>query len=183
MRRFQTEWGNRCFLDIFSAADALKAFKAALEADAEWAPAHAGVARTLADENPPAAAAAAQQGARDRSDARRRALLLAQLDLDNARYDAARERIDKVLADQPVASRCALAARRDRLRARPAAQAFDTEAKQVLAINPGVRRGLPRRRRAGRAQLPVRRGGRADAGSRRARSDEHARVSPISACT
>jgi tetratricopeptide (TPR) repeat protein len=53
-----TAWGL-LFLDAHDPANATASFRAALAADAEWAPAHAGLARSLADENPPAAAAAA----------------------------------------------------------------------------------------------------------------------------
>src|SRR6476619_6891558 len=56
----QTEYGSM-FLDIFYAADALKAFQAAVAADPDWAPGYAGIARTLADENPTAAAEAANK--------------------------------------------------------------------------------------------------------------------------
>ena len=53
-------WGE-LFLDIHDAANAAASFRAALAADGEWAPAHAGLAKALADENPPAAAAAARR--------------------------------------------------------------------------------------------------------------------------
>ena len=99
-------------------------------------PRYAGVARTLADENPTAAAEAANKALAIDPTLADAHLTLAQLDLDNARYDAARERIDKVLDDNESRSRCPVAARGDRVRARRAAQAFDTEAKRVLAINP-----------------------------------------------
>ena len=93
----QTEYGSM-FLDIFYAADALKAFQAAVAADAQWAPGYAGVARTLADENPTAAAEAANKALAIDPTLADAHLTLAQMDLDSARYDAARERIDKVLA-------------------------------------------------------------------------------------
>ena len=62
-------------------------------------------------------------------------LTLAQLDLDNARFDAARERIDKALesneSDLDALSLLAAIAY-----VRTGRQAFDTEARLVLAINP-----------------------------------------------
>ena len=170
----QTEYGSM-FLDIFYAADALKAFQAAVAADPEWAPGYAGVARTLADENPTAAAEAANKALEIDPTLADAHLSLAQLDLDNARYDAARERIDKVLAvnERDLDARSLLAAI---AYVRTGREAFDAEAKKVLAINPAFRRGLSRRRRPRRAELPVRRSGRAVAGSGRARPVEHAGV-------
>jgi hypothetical protein len=50
-----TAWGD-LFLDIHDPANATASFRAALEVDANWAPAHAGLARALANEDPPAAA-------------------------------------------------------------------------------------------------------------------------------
>ena len=129
-----TAWGNQ-LLDIFLPADALNAFKTALQADAEWAPAHAGIARTLADENPTAAAEAANKALEIDPTLVDAHLTLAQLDLDNARFDAARERIDKALksneSDLDALSLLAAIAY-----VRTGRQAFDTEARRVLAINP-----------------------------------------------
>ena len=53
-------WGE-LFLDTHDPANAVASFRAALAADGEWAPAHAGLAKALANENPPAAAAAARR--------------------------------------------------------------------------------------------------------------------------
>jgi tetratricopeptide (TPR) repeat protein len=130
-----TAWGT-LWLDTHAPAEALRSFKDALQADAEWAPAYLGVGLTLADENPPAAAEAANKAIEidpKLSDAH---LLLAQLDLDNARFDAARERIDQALkineADLDARSLLAAIAY-----VRTGRQAFDSEARRVLAINPG----------------------------------------------
>ena len=130
----QIAWGG-LFLETFNLAEALKSFQQALKATANWAPAHVGLARTLAAENPPAAAAAAEAALEidpEHADAQ---LLLAQLDLDNTRYDAARERIDKVLKANPahLDARALLGAiayvRGDRRRS-------TRKSKRVLAINP-----------------------------------------------
>ena len=130
----QTEYGSM-FLDIFYAADALKAFQAAVAADAQWAPGYAGVARTLADENPTAAAEAANKALAIDPTLADAHLTLAQMDLDSARYDAARERIDKVLAvnERDLDARSLLAAI---AYVRTGREAFDIEAKKVLAVNP-----------------------------------------------
>ena len=53
-----TAWGQ-LFHQKHTPADAVKSFRIAIQADPEWAPAHAGLARALADEDPAAAAAAA----------------------------------------------------------------------------------------------------------------------------
>ena len=108
------------------------------------------------DENPPAAAAAAEEALKIDADLADAHLFLAELDLDNTRYDAARERIDRVLEDQPVAPRCAGAARRHRLRPRRQG-GVRRRGRARPRHQPGLRRGLPRRRRSGGAPLPLRR--------------------------
>ena len=112
-----TGWGL-LFLEKFNRPEALRSFKEALNEDEEWAPAHVGLARTLADEDPPTAAAAATRALEIDPQSADAQLVLAQLDLDNTRFDTARERIDKVLAIQSCAARRARAARGDCLRAR-----------------------------------------------------------------
>jgi tetratricopeptide (TPR) repeat protein len=130
----ETAWGN-LFLDTYEYAEAAKSFQQVLKADPEWAPAHLGLARTIAEENPPAAAAAATRALEIDPQLASAQLLLAELDLDNTRYAAARERIDRVLKANPshTEARAMLAAINyvtdDRA-------AFDAEVKTVLAINP-----------------------------------------------
>jgi tetratricopeptide (TPR) repeat protein len=130
----ETAWGL-LFFETFNPPEAMKSFQQVLKIDAEWAPAHLGIARTLANENPPAAAAAAEKALSidpGLADAR---LFLAGLDLDNTRYDAARGRIDGVLKANPsnLEARALLAAvayvRGDKA-------TYDAEASRVLAINP-----------------------------------------------
>jgi tetratricopeptide (TPR) repeat protein len=112
----------------------LTAFKQAVDADPRWAPAHAGLGRTLAEENPPAAAEAAKRALEIDPRLPDAHLLLASLELDNTRYKEAREHINKVLETNPshLEARSLSAAiayvRDDRA-------AFDAEVKQVLAIN------------------------------------------------
>ena len=129
-----TGWGL-LFLEKYQRGEALRSFKDALRLDAEWAPAHAGLARVLADENPPAAAAAANKALEIDGELLDAHLLLAEQELDNSRPDAARDRINKVLAINPshleaIAWLAAMAyVRGDQ-------SEFDTEVKRVLAINP-----------------------------------------------
>jgi tetratricopeptide (TPR) repeat protein len=130
----ETGWGT-LFFDTYNPPEALQSFHRVIKADEEWAPAHLGVARTLANENPPAAAAAAEKALSIDPEFADAQLFLAGLDLDNTRYDAARERIDRVLKSNPsnLDARALLAAiayvRGDKA-------AFDAEVSRVLAINP-----------------------------------------------
>ncbi|HET7218546.1 MAG TPA: tetratricopeptide repeat protein, partial [Vicinamibacterales bacterium] len=130
----ENAWGE-LFLETFNPAEALRSFQAVLKRDSEWAPAHLGVARTLANENPPEAAEAAERALKIYPEYADAELFLAELDLDNTRYDAARERIDRVLQRNPanLDARALLGAiayvRGDQA-------TFDAEARRVLAINP-----------------------------------------------
>jgi tetratricopeptide (TPR) repeat protein len=131
---FHTGWGL-LFLEKTNKPEAMRSLQDALKADAEWAPAHAGVARALADENPPAAAAAAKRALEIDPHLADAHLLLAELDIDNSRHDEARARIGSVLERNPshLQARSWLAAisyvRDDRA-------AYDAEVRRVLAINP-----------------------------------------------
>ena len=130
-----TAWGL-LFLEKYNKPEALRSLKEALTADPQWAPAHAGLARVLADENPPAAAAAANRALEIDEHLADAHLLLAELDLDNSRHDEARKRIDTVLGINAshLAARSWLAAMAYVRDDRPA---FESEVKRVLAINPG----------------------------------------------
>jgi Tfp pilus assembly protein PilF len=130
----QMGWGL-LFLWAHDRAEAAKSFREVLKADAEWAPAHAGLARVLADENPPAAAAGATKALEIDADLADAHLLLAELDLDNSRREAARERINKVLAINPshLEARAWLGAM---AYVRGDQAEYDAEVKRVLAINP-----------------------------------------------
>jgi tetratricopeptide (TPR) repeat protein len=130
-----TAWGL-LFLEKYNKPEALRSLQEAIKAEPEWAPAHAGLGRVLADENPPAAAAEAQRALEIDPTLADAHLLLAELDLNSSRYDEARKRIDTVLGRNPshLEARAWLAAtayvRDDRA-------AFEAEVKRVLAINPG----------------------------------------------
>ena len=123
------------FLEKYDPPNAMRSFQDALKVDAEWAPAHAGLARLLSEENPPAAAAAANKALEIDPNLIDAHLLLAELDLDNSRNADARARINKVLEINPshLEARAWLAAiayvEGDR-------STFDAEVKRVLAINP-----------------------------------------------
>jgi tetratricopeptide (TPR) repeat protein len=55
-----TEWGD-LFVEKYNNKDAARSFQEALKADPEYGPALLGMARSLADQNPPQAVALAQQ--------------------------------------------------------------------------------------------------------------------------
>jgi tetratricopeptide (TPR) repeat protein len=124
------------FLDRFDEAEAEKRFKAVIESDPRWAPAYAGLAGAIADINPPAAAAAAMKALEIDARLDTAQLLLAQLDLDNTRIDAARERLDQILEANPnhLDARALVAAiayvKGDQA-------AYEKEVREVLALHPG----------------------------------------------
>jgi tetratricopeptide (TPR) repeat protein len=130
-----TAWGN-LFLEKFNEAEAVRSFQQVLKTDPQWAPAHAGLGWAVADVDPPAAAAAAARALTIDPTLDSAHLLLAQLDLDNSRPDAARERIETVIAGNPqhLDARALLAAmayvKGDR-------SAYDAEVRRVLSISPG----------------------------------------------
>jgi tetratricopeptide (TPR) repeat protein len=129
-----TAWGL-LFLEKYNKPEALRSLQEAIKADPEWAPAHAGLARVLADENPPAASAAANRALEIDPQLADAHLLLAELDLNNSRWDEARKRIDTVLGINPshLEARSWLAAMSYVRDDRPA---FEAEVKRVLGINP-----------------------------------------------
>jgi tetratricopeptide (TPR) repeat protein len=88
---------GRLFLDKYNPAEALRSFQSALKADADWAPAHAGLARVLEDDDPPKAAAAADKAIAIDPQLADPHLLLAGLHLDADRDAEARAEIEKVL--------------------------------------------------------------------------------------
>ncbi len=130
-----TAWGL-LFLAKFDEAEAVRSFQGVLKADPQWAPALAGLARALADGNPPAAAAGAVRALEVDPELDSAALLLAQLDLDNARYQAARTRLDRILTVNPrhldaLALVAAIAyVKGDRT-------SWESEVRKVLTIHPG----------------------------------------------
>ena len=129
-----TAWGE-LFLDKYNKQDAVRSFQTALATDPQWVPAHLGLARALADENPPAAAEAAQR-ALEIDDAYVPAhVLLAELALDARRYAEAETAIARALEINPSSLeahslRAAIAYLDDRL------ETFEAEVERVLAINP-----------------------------------------------
>jgi tetratricopeptide (TPR) repeat protein len=129
-----TAWGE-LFLEKYNNPDALQSFQDALKLDENWTPALVGMARVLANENPPVARGAVERalGVDDSNIAAH--LFVAELELGDRNRDAARESIARALEVNPrsLEARSLLAAiayLEDR------ADDFAAEVDRVLAINP-----------------------------------------------
>jgi tetratricopeptide (TPR) repeat protein len=130
----QTLWGE-LFGEKYDQLEASKAFAAALALDEEWAPAHLGLARAIADTNPPNARAAAERALEIDPDYLDAHLFMAQRELDDRDHDAARTALDRALAinERSLEARSLVAAVayiEDRT------DDFEAEVTRVLAINP-----------------------------------------------
>jgi tetratricopeptide (TPR) repeat protein len=129
-----TGWGE-LWLQAHYLDEAAKSFQDALRVDDKWIPALLGMARTLADVNPPAAEKAVQEALALDPDAVAGHLILAQLQLDKSDREAAKASVAKAKAINPVsldalALNGAIAYIEDR-------QAdFQQEAGAALKINP-----------------------------------------------
>lgn len=95
-----TAWGE-LFEEKYSQAEAAKSFKAALTADATHVPAQLGMARVLADANPPEARKAADAILAGDPSNVGALLLVAELELGDAKRAEARAAIGKALAANP----------------------------------------------------------------------------------
>lgn len=130
----QTAWGE-LFWEKYNQPDALKSFGDALTLDAGWAPAHLGLARAVADDDPPAARASADQALAINPSYEEAHLFIAELELNESDRDAARAAIDRALAINPNSLKArALLAAIARLEDRQAD--FEAEIQRALAINP-----------------------------------------------
>ncbi len=130
----QTLWGD-LFGEKYDQAEASQSYIAALEIDEDWAPALLGMARALADTNPPAASASASRAVEIDPDYLDAHLFLAQRSFDDRDHEAGRASLDRALAinDRSLEARSLLAAVayvEDRL------DDFEAEVRRVLEINP-----------------------------------------------
>ena len=177
--RRSTPPGASCSSRSTTSAEALKSFQAALHDDPKCVPALLGSARALADDDPP-------QAHGDREDRRSRSIRRM-----SCRARVSRRRGDRCRpATTMRASRCrarSTSTRRASTRTRCSAALayvedktpeFEAGDRQGAGHHPELRRGLPRRRRAGRAQLSLRRSrrARAEGDSRSTRSNRAASV-------
>ena len=129
-----TAWGE-LFLEKYNNPDALQSFQDALKLDENWAPALVGMARVLANENPPVARGAVERALGVDESNIGAHLFVAELELGDRNRDAARESIGRALEVNPrsLEARSLLAAiayLEDR------ADDFEAEVERVLAINP-----------------------------------------------
>src|SRR5262245_52256860 len=131
----ETAWGW-LFLEKYNNPEALKSFDAALKADENWAPAYAGMARVLEDDDPPKAADAAAKAIAIDPTLPEPHLLLARLRLDEDKDAEATAGIDKVLAAKPsqLDAHALLAAM---AYVRDDKATYDREVAKTLEINPG----------------------------------------------
>ena len=130
----QTTWGE-LFLEKYNQAEALQSFTEALTLDDEWAPAHLGLARALADENPPRARGSAERALEIDPTLAAAHLFIAGQEIDDRDRDAARAAIERALEINPQSLEArALLAAIAYLEDRTAD--FDAEVARALEINP-----------------------------------------------
>jgi len=96
----QTAWGE-LFLEKYNRAEAMRSFQDAVAIDDEWVPAHLGIARVLASENPPAARQAVERALVIDPESTEARLIVAELELDARNRDSARSQIEEVLEVNP----------------------------------------------------------------------------------
>jgi tetratricopeptide (TPR) repeat protein len=129
-----TSWGD-LFLDIHDPANAAASFRAALQVDANWAPAHAGLARALEHENPPAAVAATRRALEIDPALAGAHVFLARRALDADMSAEARGHLGRALAANPNSAEAhAVAAAIDYVDGRAAG--YEASAARALAVNP-----------------------------------------------
>ncbi len=129
-----TAWGE-LFLEKYNMQDAVRSFQAALNADPKWVPAHVGLARALVSENPSDSAEMARHAIDLDESSEAAHLLLAELALDERRYDDASLMTEQALSInansfEARSLRAAIAYIEDRI------TDFETEVAGLLALNP-----------------------------------------------
>ena len=129
-----TAWAD-LFLEKYNRPDAVQSYTDALDLDAEWAPALLGMARALADENPPAARGAVDRALEIDPANVGAHLFIATQELGDRNEAAARAALDEALRINPDslearALSAAMAYLDDRI------AEFEAEAARALAINP-----------------------------------------------
>lgn len=98
--RINTEWGE-LFAEKYANAEASKSFQEALKADADYGPALLGMAKALADENPPQAVMFAERALKLNPNDAGAHLLIAEMAIYQDKKAEAKESIEKVLALNP----------------------------------------------------------------------------------
>lgn len=98
--RINTEWGE-LFVEKYANAEASKSFQEALKADADYGPALLGMAKALADENPPQAVMFAERALKLNPNDFGAHLLIAEMAIYQDKKADAKASIDQVLAVNP----------------------------------------------------------------------------------
>jgi tetratricopeptide (TPR) repeat protein len=129
-----TAWG-RLFFEKHQPGEAVKSFRIAVQADASWAPAHIGLARALADDDPAASAVAAARALQIDPALVDAHLFVAESALDEDKPAEAKAAIDRVLAINPRSPEAhALLAAIAWVAGRTAE--YEAEAARALGVNP-----------------------------------------------
>ncbi len=98
--RLNTEWGE-LFVEKYANAEAAKSFQEALKADPDYGPALVGMARALADENPPQAVQLAQRALKVNPNDAGAQLLMAEMAVYQDKKSDANAAIARVLTLNP----------------------------------------------------------------------------------
>ena len=131
---WHTTWGE-LFLEKYNQAEAAQSFGEALGLDEEWAPAHVGLARALANDNPPMARASADRALEIDPSLVDAHLFIAEQELGDRNPDDARHAVERALEVNPNSLEArALVAAMAFLEDRTSD--FEAEVARVLAINP-----------------------------------------------
>ena len=98
--RVNTEWGE-LFLEKYNKAEAAKSFQEALKTDPEYGPALLGMAKALADENPPQAVVFAQRVLKQNPNDADAQLVVAQVAIYQDKKADVKAAIDRILEFNP----------------------------------------------------------------------------------
>ena len=132
--QMNTAWGE-LFMEKYEKQEAARSFQAALRIDSEWVPARFGLARTIADDNPPMARGLAERVLAANPNYEPAHLFIAELALDDGKQAEARAAIAKALAINPASFEAkALGAAIDFLEGR--GTEFMATVAEVLKANP-----------------------------------------------
>ena len=130
-----TRWAE-LFLEKYNQADAVQSFSEALALDEQWAPAHAGLARALANDNPPMARASADRALEIDPSLVDAHLFIAEQELGDRNPEAARLAVERALEANPNSLEArSLTAAMAYLEDRTAD--FEAEVARALTINAG----------------------------------------------
>ena len=166
----ETAWGE-LFLEAFNRNEALKSFQTALRVDSKYVPALLGIGAGALRRRSSAGQAIAKMALEINPSSVPAHVFLAGEAADAGKRDEARKSLQKALEVNPSsleahALLAGLAYVEDKT------PEFEAEVAQGARDRAELRRGVSRRRRAGGAQLPLRRGGDAGAEGARARSEQ-----------